>query len=969
MNDSSYHDLYAHLRVLGRSGHAQGRLDATAPELVLVESGHVDVFLLLRKEASVGSARHHLLRADAGQLLALPAAAAQADFTLLAVAGMGAEFRLLDYDECVQAFRIPRWHDDVEHLLDTTVRGLADAIEGGVPGASETIAGGARVEVPPDVQDFALSPASEDCWFAVSAGAAVLMDHAPIAYRGYLPLPSNAWLRASGGACLDALSTRDACRGQIDVLGGLRALTLLLAQHRFTRILVQEKTELERLQRKVQSDEKVLSRALGQFAGLLDNAPETDLAGGSGDRLLDACRLVGAPLDIRFKALPAVLRNVQVRDPVSELADVSGVRNRIVALHDGWWTCNQGPILGFGAEDGEAIALLPVGQKAYVGIDPTDGERIPLDAAFAASLQPFGRVFYRGLPPRKLEPRDLVAFVAFGLKRELLTVFVVGLLGGLLSLAVPMGTGYLFERVYPAADRSQMVQVTLLLFVCALVTLLFNAMRSFTMLRIESTAGAELQSAVWDRLLSLPVTFFRNYKAGDLAARINGINDMRRLVSGTVVTTLLSSLFSVFNAVLLFYYSPSMASTAVVLVLVAVAVNAVIAYRRVTISRDASTIAGNVGAQVFDYLRGIAKLRTSGSEWRAFRNWAGQFAIQKRMQLAAGAFNNASIVFGAVYPVVCTMVMFSLIVWQTSGPAALDFSAGKFIAFYAAFTALLTAMLAMVRSCMDILDVVPLYERTKPIWEAIPEKSSANPHPGELRGGIEVSNLKFSYAPDTPLILDNVSLTVRPGEFVALVGSSGSGKSTLLRLLLGFEKPTQGGIYYDGSNIEDVDIASVRRQLGVVLQSGNLMDGDIFTNIIGSTSLTLSDAWEAARACGLDQDIEKMPMGMHTLVTGGTISGGQRQRLLIARAIVSRPRILYFDEATSALDNRTQAIVSASIEKLHATRVVIAHRLSTIINADCIYVLDKGKIVQSGTYEELMREEGLFVELARRQLA
>jgi len=253
----------------------------------------------------------------------------------------------------------------------------------------------------------------------------------------------------------------------------------------------------------------------------------------------------------------------------------------------------------------------------------------------------------------------------------------------------------------------------------------------------------------------------------------------------------------------------------------------------------------------------------------------------------------------------------------------------------------------------------------------VPEVDPAKPHPGTLVGAIELSNVSFAYAPDMPPVLDDVSLSIKPGEFVALVGSSGSGKSTLLRLMLGFERPTSGGIYYDGHNLDEVDVGAVRRQLGVVLQSGRLMSGDIYTNIVGSSNLKLEDAWEAAAACGLDQDIKAMPMGMHSLVSdgGGTLSGGQRQRLLIARAIVNKPRIIYFDEATSALDNQSQAIVSASMGKLRATRVVIAHRLSTIIHADRIFVLDKGKIVQAGTYGTLMAQDGLFAELAKRQMA
>jgi ATP-binding cassette subfamily C protein len=216
-----------------------------------------------------------------------------------------------------------------------------------------------------------------------------------------------------------------------------------------------------------------------------------------------------------------------------------------------------------------------------------------------------------------------------------------------------------------------------------------------------------------------------------------------------------------------------------------------------------------------------------------------------------------------------------------------------------------------------------------------------------------------------------VSLQCRPGEFVALVGPSGSGKSTLLRLLLGFEAPEAGAIRYDRRDLAALDARAVRRQIGTMLQNGRLLAGDIFTNIVGASTLTLEDAWAAARLAGLDEDIRQLPMGMHTVLSDGasTLSGGQRQRLLIARAIVHKPRLLFFDEATSALDNRTQEIVGESLERLAVTRLVIAHRLSTIQKADRIYVLERGRIVESGTYRELMQRRGVFAALARRQLA
>jgi ABC-type bacteriocin/lantibiotic exporter with double-glycine peptidase domain len=297
---------------------------------------------------------------------------------------------------------------------------------------------------------------------------------------------------------------------------------------------------------------------------------------------------------------------------------------------------------------------------------------------------------------------------------------------------------------------------------------------------------------------------------------------------------------------------------------------------------------------------------------------------------------------------------------------------GGFVAFNAAFGQFLGASLGLAMTAISVIGIIPAYERAKPILKAIPEAQGASSlDPGRLHGAIECSRILFRYESDLPLVLNDISIQIKPGQFVAFVGHSGSGKSTLFRLLLGFETPESGSIYFDGMDLADIDPQALRRQMGVVMQNGKVFDGDIFTNIVGASPLTIADAWAAARSAGFDKDIEAMPMGMNTVISegGGGLSGGQRQRLMIARAIVHRPRILLFDEATSALDNQTQSIVSRSLEALEATRIVIAHRLSTIINADQIYVFDQGRITQHGTYEELAGQEGLFRDLAQRQIA
>ena len=355
-------------------------------------------------------------------------------------------------------------------------------------------------------------------------------------------------------------------------------------------------------------------------------------------------------------------------------------------------------------------------------------------------------------------------------------------------------------------------------------------------------------------------------------------------------------------------------------------------------------------------------------EKRAFNNWARDFSRVRDVTYRKENLGNKMEVFNSTVNIIATGIIFFAMI-KLKG---VNLGAGKFIAFNSAFSSFLGAMLEISGVILQLNIIKPLYEKTRPILEALPEFDQDKVDPGEIEGNIEVSHVNFRYQPDGPLILNDVVLEIEKGDYVGIVGPSGSGKSTLFRLLLGFEKPEAGQIYYDQQDLDNVDIRAIRRQLGVVLQSGQLMYGSIYDNIVAANpGLNINDAWAAARMAGMEDDIKSMPMGMHTMVSeaGNTLSGGQKQRLLIARAIISKPKIIYFDEATSALDNKTQKIVSESLDGLGATRVVIAHRLSTIANCNKIVVMDRGRIVEYGSYQELYEKGGLFTELVQRQLA
>ena len=687
------------------------------------------------------------------------------------------------------------------------------------------------------------------------------------------------------------------------------------------------------------------------------------------DMLLTVCRLVGRELDIVIEEPTTTAGASAQGDPLEAIAIASRIRTRQVMLRDEWWWEDNGPLVAYRAADRRPVALRYDAGRGYALYDPLAATEQRVTRELAESLAPFAVTLYRSFPEAALSIGDVVKFGSQGCRREFRGVIGMTLMASLLGMVPPIATGVVFNTFIPGAQRSQLLQMTLILVVCALSAAMFEITRSVALLRIEGRMGNAVQCAVWDRLLGLPMSFFRPYTAGELAVRAMGIDGIRQVVSGSTVTAVVAGITSLGNFALLFHYSTRLAAWATLLIAIALGVTGIGAYLQLTHQREVAALQSKTSGVVLQLLSSIAKLRVASAEAHAFASWARKFSEQRRLQFRVRSVGNWVAAFNAGFPTAAYMLVF----WAALAPLTETHTmrTGDFLAFVSAFAVSLAGTVAASNALLAMLLAIPLYEQARPILVTRPEVDGAKEAPGELAGDIDIQHATFRYEADGPLVLRDLTVHVKPGEFVAFVGPSGSGKSTILRLLLGFESPEAGSIYYDGRELGGLDIRAVRRQIGVVLQSGRLMTGDIYTNIVGSAPLPMEAAWEAARMAGFADDIRQMPMGMHTVISegGGTLSGGQRQRLMIARAIVKRPRILLFDEATSALDNRTQMIVSASLERLHATRIVIAHRLSTIMHADRICVVQRGELVQSGSYADLMRQDGLFSELAARQLA
>lgn len=683
--------------------------------------------------------------------------------------------------------------------------------------------------------------------------------------------------------------------------------------------------------------------------------------------LIAACETVADAIGVSLKGM-VVPKDFSDRDvAMRSMLKSAGVRARRVSLTPGWYRSDAGPVVGFLAEDNSPVALIPVSPRKYALIDPRHPARREVTPEVAEELGEEGWVLFRPLPDGSVTRWHLLQHALRGQTKDILWILFAAVLVALLSLLIPVMTGVIINNIIPTAATSQLFQIGAGLVLAAVVTVLFHLTSSFALLRIEGKADLSLQAAVWDRLMSLRMGFFQLYSAGDLSKRVDGVSAVRHAVSETVANYCLSAVFSLANLLLIWYYSWEFALLALVLALIAVAADVLVAFLQLNYHRISLNVGGETAGRIFEILSGISKWKAAAVEHKALDWWAELFMRQQKANRTAGFIRTASAAFNAGYPVFTTLVNFALFFFFFTE----KLNTGEFLAYNAAFAQMLAALLSASSATLTLINLAPVLERLEPIMQAEVEQSARGEPVGELTGALEVSHLAFRYRQGDPPVLRDISFAVRPGQFLAIVGDSGCGKSTLVRLLLGFERPDHGTVLYNGRDLQSLDLASVRRQLGVVLQHQSIFMGDIFHNIIGSRPLTLDEAWAAAEKAGLKEDIQRMPMGMETFISegGGTFSGGQLQRIFIARALASNPKLLIFDEATSALDNQSQSVVSRNIDEMKITRVVIAHRLSTIRNADQILVLHKGCVAENGTYAELMEQNGLFRKMAERQIA
>ncbi|WGV26487.1 NHLP bacteriocin export ABC transporter permease/ATPase subunit [Halotia branconii] len=936
----------------------------------VIQSGSIALFAVTVKDGVIEGTRRYLCSCSLGETLFGTAASYDKQYNQILAVPVGETELLQLHQECFSELVAnadiiaTTWVENWLKQLGTTSQFATPAIQ--VRACEQ-----ARFSL---IAGQTFQPeAGVVCWVQLQQGTVRWLgfeDLTLTSTAGTFCLGDKMWLEAVEGVQLTTLATSEIHNSDTLLLGLSQFNTQLL---RYVDLLDQQEAddELQRLRDRQRLNRQVTAEALGELASTLNYQDGNFFL--EGTPLLIAAGAVGRALGVKI-CPPARSENLKrVKEPLEAIVRASRIRMRRVLLRDNWWEKDSGALVAYTEQDNRPVALLPISATSYEIFDPVEQTRLRVDEGIAATLVPIAYMFYRSLPDKALTALDLLQFAFKGQTRELLAILFTGITVTLLGMLTPQAIAILMDNAIPDSDRGLLLQVGLGLLIAALGTALFQLTQGFAILRMETASDASTQAAVWDRLLNLPVSFFRQYTTGDLQSRVSSISTIRRQLSGKTLINLITSLFALFYLGQLFYYNFKLAFVAVAVAFVAVAVttlSGVVLLRKV---RPLLELQGDIFGQTVQLINGISKLHVAGAEDRAFASWSKNYSRQVKLELSTQQVEDFVALFNTLMPTLTSGILFWFTISlfeeaQTSG--AIGLSLGTFLAFNAAFGNFIRGATDLSNTVTEVLQVVPQWKRTQPILATIPEVDRSKADPGNLIGKIVVDHVTFRYRSDGALTLDDVSISAKPGEFIAFVGGSGSGKSTIFRLLLGFETPEAGTIYYDGQDLSGLDVDAVRRQLGVVLQGGQLTAASIFDNIAGGAQITLDEAWEAARMSGFADDIAAMPMEMHTVISegGGNLSGGQRQRLLIARALALKPRILLFDEATSALDNRTQAIVSESLDKLQVTRIAIAHRLSTIRNAHQIYVLQAGRVVQKGTFQELAAFEGLFSQLMARQM-
>ena len=716
----------------------------------------------------------------------------------------------------------------------------------------------------------------------------------------------------------------------------------------------------EQIKLRSEKDGEALDEALKNVSAMIEGKKRRSFSDDR-EKIKSALDEILAYYGVRPRDIPHDVKEVD--DQIEYSCRQSGIMYRSVKLEKGWYRDAAGAMLGR-LKSGEVVALLPDKLGRYGFFNPNTQKRVKLNRKTQELFEEDAYCFYKPFPLKKIGIRDLIKYIFSTIDVSVIVYIVaITLFATLVGMITPKITKILFSDVLESKSLQLLLSVACFYVCTSLSLLLIRGIKSLLMNRVSIQMDVSVQAATMARVLSLPPNFFKNYSSGEITSRAQSINSLCTTLVQTFLSTGLTSLFSLLYMTQVFVYAKELVVPALCVTIATLVFSVVSSLVQMKISEKQMELSGKMSGLTYQIITGVQKIKLSGSEKRVFARWLNHYSEEAKLTYNPPKFLLFNGVISTAISLVGTIVMYFFAVQS-------NVSVADYTAFNSAYGMLSGALMSVAGIALTAARIKPVFEMAKPIMNAEPEISEGKQTVTKISGGIELSHVSFRYDVNSPLVVDDLSLKIKPGQYVAVVGKTGCGKSTLLRLLLGFEKPQKGAIYYDGRDIETVDLRSLRKKIGVVTQNGKLFQGDIYSNIVISAPyLSVDDAWKAAEVADIAEDIRKMPMGMHTIISEGAggISGGQKQRLMIARAVAPNPKILMFDEATSALDNITQKKVSEALDGLKCTRIVIAHRLSTIKQCDRIIVLDGGKIAEDGTYDELLAKKGYFYELVERQ--
>ena len=954
-----------------------------------IDQGAVNLFLVEFKDGVEQAAPQHLLRRESGWLLPGVAPDEQngdegTTLSLVAKGLRGTLLRRLPASELAEVDPA-----ELAEQTDTWLTAITDTLSrfvGRIPRPTALAESGVTLDLAPPCT---LSVRRDVVWVSLPPGASAFMDivdqaelaEASGSGEAVIPLTRTSWLSVFDEATLAGRSTETLAEEGLllPALASFHAVALALERLN-RRLAVVDEANLERA--RTMSRHTAEKTARRRLFNIYDLPVDRDVDD-EDTALVDALQVIGRREGIDFK-IPARSATADAPIGLVDVLDASGVRARRVRLNaeDNWWRTDSNAMLAFRAGDGQPVALLPGMFGRYREVDPVSKRSTRVTTARAKALSEEAWMFYRPLPAANATPADLLAVALHGSAPDLVRLMIAGLPGGLIKLLPALALGFVANHVGGGGSAGALYAAAVAVAGFGLLGAMLHLLQSTAMMRLEGRSASRVEAAFWDRLMRLPPSVLHRHPSGDLAMTGMTFQGLRDGLQGVVADSVLSIIFLLPVFGVIFFYDAALGIAALVFSLASLVVTVVLGMRQISPYGRMLSAGRRVAGRLFQIVGGITKLRIENAEGSAFAVWAKDYREQKRAELDLGTLEGHSRAFGTALPFLAAGALLLTVV--TVGERTVP--VGDFLVVYIVFIAFQSAIARLGESFGTVAAMLPAFEQMRPLLAAVPESEVEEPSAGErdghaprmkepvdyLGGDVLFDRISFRYEADGPLILDDVTIRARPGEFVAIAGESGAGKSTLFRLALGIDRPTAGAVYYDGRDLRHLNLKRLRRQIGAVPQSVGLHPQDLWDNLVGHhDAVATEQVWNAVRTADMEKQIKAMPMGMMTMVgtSGAVLSGGESQRITIARSVLGSPRIMMFDEATNWLDNESQATVMENLTALTSTRIVIAHRLSTLEQADRIYVLQAGKVVQSGSFRDLMEEDGVFRELVRRQIA